>query len=321
MGARVKTSPKLTEESYDSIPPGLGRDVARRTVLRHRRNTILNYKNPTEKGIIAKIRGDGRVPAKGVLCSTPTGRTAHREAVCNVPKASPKVVLGKEMRSIFCVKEPYLMLGADLDQIEARITAHYASLFDDGAYWEILQSVDDIHQYNAELINSDRDTAKSFQYAIFYGARAPKLAGICKCSTKQAEVYIRNFWEGNKGVKLLVDYLERYYDKYGFIKGLDGRKTFIRAKYKLLNSLIQTAAGIVFKRWDTLCQPELRRNEVDCRKIITYHDEDDFRCHPDHVEAAIPIIKDTAIEAGQSFNMTVPITVDVKIGHNWAEVH
>lgn len=134
--------------------------------MRHRRNTILNYKDPTEKGIVAKIRPDGRVPAKGILCATPTGRTTHREAVCNVPKASDKVVLGKEMRSIFCVCLPDVMLGADLDQIEARITAHYASLFDGGEYWRIIEETGDIHQYNADLIGQDRDTAKSFQYAL-----------------------------------------------------------------------------------------------------------------------------------------------------------
>lgn len=156
---------------------------------------------------------------------------------------------------------------------------------------------------------------------VFYGARAPKIAAICKCSAAKAQKLIDTFWEGNKGVKDLVDYLERYYDKYGFIKGLDGRKTFIRAKYKLLNSLIQTAAGIVFKKWDVLCQQSLRENNIGCKKVISYHDELDFRCDKDHVESATKIIKNTAILAGEYFKLHTPITVDVKVGANWAEVH
>lgn len=314
------TSPKLTEDSFESIEDDTGRLVARRNVIVHRRRTILNYDDPTGKGIISKIRDDGRVPATGILCGTPTGRTKHSGAVCNVPKASKKVIYGKEMRSLFCAKPPYIMLGADLDQIEARVTAHYAALFDGGAYTEIVLD-GDIHQRNADLIHSDRDTAKSFQYAIFYGARAPKLAGICNCSTRQAEEYIKNFWEGNQGVKDTVDYIERYYKKYGFIKGLDGRKLMIRAKYKLLNSLIQTAAGIIFKRWGIIANKKLRDAGLDCKQIIAYHDEFDYRCHPDSQEESIRIIKESAVEAGEYYNLNVPITVDVKVGASWAEVH
>lgn len=160
------TSPKLTEDSFDSIQGDLGKQIARRGILRHRRNTIQNYEDSDNMGILSKIRSDGRVPAEAITCGTPTGRSTHTGAVCNVPKAKPKIVYGKEMRSIFCVKDPYVMLGADLKQIEALVTAHYASLFDNGAYIRILSEVESIHDYNATLIERDRDTAKSFQYAL-----------------------------------------------------------------------------------------------------------------------------------------------------------
>ena len=163
---REPTSPKLTEDSYGSIKDDTGKLVARRNVLVHRRRTIENLKDPNNKGILAHIRDDGRVAATGISCGTPTGRTTHSGPVCNVPKAKPNVVYGKEMRQLFCVKDPYRMLGADLSAIEARVTAHWASLFDGGAYWNVIQSVPDIHQYNADLINNTRDVAKSFQYAL-----------------------------------------------------------------------------------------------------------------------------------------------------------
>lgn len=316
------TSPKLTEDSFGTIKHNMGQLVAERSILVHRRRTIENYKDPENKGIMAQIRDrDGRVPAEGNLCATPTARTAHRKAVCNVPKASPKVKYGKEMRSLFRVFDPYIMLGADLDQIEARITSHYAWAFDGGNYWRVLEEVDDIHQYNADLIDSDRDTAKGFQYAIFFGAQAPKLASIIGCSTKKAQVYIDNFWEGNKGVYLLVEYLKKYYKKYGFIRGLDGRKLKVRAEYKLLNTLIQSAAAIVFKRWGVIANPLIRQADLDCHQIIAYHDEYDYRCLPEHEEEASKIIKQSAIDAGRFYNMKVPITVDVANGMSWADVH
>lgn len=315
------TSPKLTEDSFDSIKDDTGKLVARRNVIVHRRRTIENYDDPDNKGILSKIRDDGRVPATGILCGTPTGRTTHSGAVCNVPKANKKVIYGKEMRSLFMTKYPYIMLGADLKGIEARILAHYASLYDGGEYADIVLN-GDIHQRNADLIGSDRDTAKSFQYALFYGARAPKIAAICKCNTKQAQKHIDNFWVGNWGVKKLVDRLVSYYKKNKCIVGIDGRKFMIRAEYKILNSLIQGSSAIVFKKWGTIANQMLMENNCDCKQIIAYHDEFDYRCHRIDAYKSMQIIKAASIEAGKFFNITaVPILADVKVGTNWAKVH
>lgn len=322
-GKKIKTSPKLTEDSFDSIKDGTGQLVARRNVIVHRRRTISNYKDPENKGILSFIRDDGRVPAKGFLNSAITGRTKHTEAVCNIPKAKKKIPYGIEMRSIFCVNEEgYSMLGADLDQIEARITAHYASIFDGGDYWRIIQETGDIHQHNADMLGVERDpTAKAFQYAVFYGARAPKVASIVGCSVKKAQDYLDIFWSGTRGVYDLIQALEDYFDKYGFIKGLDGRKLKVRAKYKLLNTLIQSAAAIVFKKWGNVANRRLKAAGLDCVQIIAYHDEYEYRCKDDDIGEAMKIIKEAATDAGKILKLYTPITVDVKCGKNWAEVH
>lgn len=322
-GRKIRTSPKITEDSFPSIKDDTGKLVVRRSVIMHRRISISNIKDPDNKGILAQIRSDGKVPAEGILCGTNTGRTKHKKAVCNIPKAKEKVPYGIAMRSLFCVREPHFsMLGADLDQIEARITAHYAALFDQGAYWRTLQEYKDIHQYNADMLGVDRDpTAKSFQFAIFYGARAAKIASIVGCSRGKAQEYIDTFWSGTQGVFKLIQALEEYYDQYGFIEGLDGRKLFIRAKYKLLNSLIQSGAAIIFKKWGVIANRKLEEAGMDCKQIIAYHDEFEYKCRDEHIELSTRLIKESAVEAGEFFRLKVPITVDVKVGMNWAEVH
>lgn len=262
------TSPKLTEDSFDSIQDDTGKLLARRNIIVHRRRSILNYDDPENKGILSCIRSDGRCPAEGITCNTNTTRTTHRKAVCNVPKAKKKIPYGIEMRSLFGVKEPYVMLGADLDGIEARINAALAWRFDDGAYWRLLQEHGDPHQFNANLINRDRDTAKSFLYAIMFGAQPPKLADIIGCSLEQAKVYIEAFWSGNEGTYLLLEYLKKYFKKYKFIVGLDGRQLMVRAEYKLLNTLIQSAAAMVFKKWCNLVNERLVEQNLDCSQII-----------------------------------------------------
>ena len=316
------TGPKLTEDSFHTIKGETGQLIARRNVLVHRRRMIENEKDPEGKGMLSCIRDDGRVPANGILLGTPTGRTTHRDAVCNVPKAKEKVPYGIEIRRLFQADaQGRRLLGADLDQIEARVTAHYAAMFDGGEYWRIINETGDIHSYNAKLIDSDRDTAKSFQYALFYGAGVAKLAAIIGCSAHKAKQHLENFWQGNKGVYLLVEELKKQYQHYGFIVGLDGRKFFIRQDYKLLNSLIQGGAGIIWKRWGVLANQRLVQTCLDCHQVIAYHDEYEYDCDEIEVPLAVPIIKTAALDAGKYYNLTVPITADVKVGQNWAQVH
>jgi DNA polymerase-1 len=213
------------------------------------------------------------------------------------------------------------MIGADLDQIEARVTAQSAWPFDGGQYWHIIESTGDIHQYNADLIESDRDTAKGFQYAIYYGAGPPKLAAILGCSEVKAKRYIKDFWEGNKGVYILKEQLAKMYKRYGFIVGIDGRKIRIRAEYKLLNSKIQTDAGIIWKQWGVLANERMRQNLIDCHQIIAYHDEYQYDCEEIALPLAKSIIETAATDAGRSFNMNVPITAETKVGRTWADTH
>lgn len=162
---REPTSPKLTEDSFSSIKDDTGRLLARRAILVHRRRQIENYKDPENKGLLAYVRDDGKVPAEGITCATNTGRTKHRKGICNMPKADPKVILGKEMRSLFICIPPYRMIGADLKSIENFMLGHYTSTFDGGAYWHHLQTCEDPHQFNADLLGCDRNTAKTFIYA------------------------------------------------------------------------------------------------------------------------------------------------------------
>jgi hypothetical protein len=101
-GKKIPTSPKLTEDSYGSIRTGIGKLLARRAVLLHRRRTIQNIKDPEGKGLISLIRSDGRIPAEAAPQATNTGRYRHKKIV-NIPKAKKKVIYGKEMRSLFYV--------------------------------------------------------------------------------------------------------------------------------------------------------------------------------------------------------------------------
>lgn len=317
---REPTSPKLTEDSYASIKDDTGVLLARRAVLVHRRIQIENYKDPENKGLLSYLRDDGRVPAAGITCASNTSRTKHR-VIVNIPKPDPKILYGKEMRSLFRCIPPYKMVGCDLAAIENRVLCHFVSQFDGGAYWKHLNSVEDSHQYNADLLGCSRNTAKTFLYAFMFGASSNKLASILGCSLGEAEVKMSAFWESNPGLKKLIESLERDYKKHGFLVGLDGRKLSVRGKHKLLNTLIQSSAAIVFKRWGLLANERVQSLGLDAVQIIAMHDEYQFRTLDVDVDATYKVLLESARDAGIYYNLKVPVEAECKSGQNWAETH
>jgi DNA polymerase-1 len=183
---RVKTSPKLTEDSYGSIKGGIGQQVARRNILSHRR-TLLKSKDPKKEdthGLINLIRDDGCIPAEGVPQAAVTGRYRHSKIV-NIPAANieketgrlifypekQKVPYGTELRSMFyCPDEDYVMVGIDASGLEARMEAHYCYPYPGGKEYAFDILDGDIHEKNAVFFDTDRNGAKSPKYALIVSA-------------------------------------------------------------------------------------------------------------------------------------------------------
>ena len=172
------TSPKLTEDSYDSLPDGLGKEIAKYNTLSHRKNYLVNADGG---GAIASVRDDGRVSADAMTCATNTARYRHSGTVCNIPKVSKdkesgellyytsgkqSVPYGTEIRSLFGVTPGSTMLGFDLAGIEARMLAHFCYKYKGGPEMADLILTGDFHQHNADAWGITRNLAKNSLYAL-----------------------------------------------------------------------------------------------------------------------------------------------------------
>ena len=325
-GRKMKTSPKLTEDSYKSLPDGLGQDIAQWNILRHRCNFLFNEKegDKPNKGALAnpRLRKDGRVSADAITCGTPTARYRHSGTVCNIPR--PSTPYGKDIRALFCVPRGSLMLGLDLKGIEARMLAHYIIPFEGGPALAEIITEGDFHQHNADLWEVDRDShAKSGLYALMYGCYPPKLAETLGKPKSEGDYWYDKFWDVNEPIKLLVEALEEQYDlNDGKIMGLDGRWLFVREKRKLLNTLLQNAATMVFKRWMIMCDA-LVAEDPKINQTIAYHDELQFESNYSDTETrnlgdGMCIL---ALKAGEHYNCRVTTPADPKVGINWFECH
>ena len=67
-----------------------------------------------------------------------------------MPKASEKVLLGKEFRSLFCSEDGLVVAAGDASALEGRVEGHYTSAFDGGDRARIILE-GDIHSRNAKL--------------------------------------------------------------------------------------------------------------------------------------------------------------------------
>jgi len=127
VGQDKELCPKLEEMS--EIFPHVYKVVEFLT-YRHRRNSILGGgvgidedDIEMEKGYLANIRADGRIPTPADTCGCNTSRFKHR-IVTNIPRTTS--MYGKNMRAMFGVeRKKYAQFGYDFSSLEGRMESHY----------------------------------------------------------------------------------------------------------------------------------------------------------------------------------------------------
>ena len=289
----------------------------------------------TSEGLI-----HGRVNTNGTV----TGRMSHYQPnVSQVPAVySP---YGKECRELFTVRNPdNYIVGADADGLELRCLAHFLSPFDGGKYADAVlfgnkQDGTDPHSLTLRALGElckDRDTAKTFFYALLYGAGDYKLGTTLgstgsRQATRLGKIARSKVEHGITGLSKLKDRINKRCSarqrKHGsmWLNGLDNRKIFIRSEHAALNSLLQSAGGVIMKK--ALCILDDSLNKVaslgyDYWYLINSHDEWQIEVAKHQDPANFGTLMCGAMtKAGQHFNFNVPITGEYKVGKDWSETH
>lgn len=152
----LPTSPQL-KDSFGHLCPNLAKlqgemakDIVFWLSLRNRRSVLDPIKeDKVDTGLLnhPRLQIDHRLPAESSGL-TATGRQKHK--ICaNQPKPSPKVVLGKEMRSLWKPAPGKYQLGVDGSNLEQLIGAWGAWEFDNGLYYRVV-SEGDAHCYSGD---------------------------------------------------------------------------------------------------------------------------------------------------------------------------
>ncbi len=124
-GDNVKTSPKFGKKEYEQLGDDaeMGKDIAKYNTYMHRRRLFSNPKDPEEKGILAYVREDGRVPCGLGNFMTSTGRSNQR-VIVNLPSESS--LYGKEMRQAIVAEDGKILIGCDQKSSQLSIAAFIA---------------------------------------------------------------------------------------------------------------------------------------------------------------------------------------------------
>ena len=245
-----------------------------------------------------------------------THRASHRN-----PNLS-QVPSDERFRRLFTASPNMVMVGADLSGIELRMLAHYLARYDKGRYADILLN-GDIHQENADKIGISRRQVKTVTYAFLYGAGDQKIGtsfdgslGETQAKRKGKEIR-KAFVNAIEGLSDLLKAVKRAAER-GYVRGLDGRNISVDKGHVALNYLLQGSAAIIAKRWMVLADAQLDSHS---HQLGFIHDELQYETIPASVNDLKFLLELTAVQAGEYYNLRLPIAAEAKSGKNWAEVH
>jgi len=251
--------------------------------------------------------------------ATNTFRCAHRK-----PNLA-QVPAGEEFRKLFTASPGMVMCGADLSGIELRMLAHYLARYDGGRYADILLN-GDIHQVNADKIGITRRDVKTVTYAFLYGAGDVKI-GLSvdkQLSTNKARAKGKQvraaFIEAIDGLAELLQAVKKR-SSGGSVLAIDGRKIIVDSDHKALNYLLQCSAGVIAKRWMYIAHQTLKEADIRAHQLAFIHDELQFECDKEDIDDLKFTLENSAVRAGEYYNMRVQINAESKSGRDWSEVH
>ena len=227
---------------------------------------------------------------------------------------------GEECRTCWTIPDSnnYTLLGCDASQLELRVLAHYMK--DKKYIHQILHG--DIHTTNQQMAGLEtRDQAKTFIYALIYGAGAAKIGYIMNKSAKHGQATKNKFLQNVPALSSLLEKVHTAADNTGKVRGLDGRYFHVRSLHSSLNVLIQGGGAIICKEWLIQIMKEVITEKLDAKPVANIHDEIQFEVLKEDAEKLGEITKTCMKRVEKILGLDCPLDSEYKIGTTWAMTH
>ena len=300
-------------------------------ILQYR--TLSKLNSTYVEGMKPLIGYDCRIRAHFQQTVAATGRLSCTEP--NLQNIPIRQELGRQLRKAFTAGEGNTLVGADYSQIELRIMAHLSG---DENLIDAFNSGADIHRNTAarvfnldydEVTPLDRSRAKAVNFGVIYGMSGFGLSEELHITRKEAENYIKDYFEKHKAVKDYLDGQVEFCKENGFAKTITGRKRYIpevkSSNYMTrqfgerlaMNSPIQGSAADIIKIAMIKVYNELKEKEYRSRMILQIHDELIIRTCKEEQEKVEELLVRNMEEA---MKLSVKLESDLNSGDTWFEL-
>ncbi|MCF4099802.1 DNA polymerase [Maritalea sp. P4.10X] len=309
-----KGQPKVDEKILDKLPYPEAKKIARYMMLQKRIGQLAEGDNAW-----LKLVQQGRIFHSVDTVGAVTRRATHsRPNIAQVPSA--KSEYGPECRELFEASHGRVMVGCDVSGLELRMLAHYMK---DDDYTKVLLE-GDIHTVNQEAAGlPTRDAAKTFIYALLYGAGDQKIGEIIGKGRKAGSEIKKRFLKNLPKLGKLIDGVSKKAQSTGTLKAIDGGQLHVRSAHAALNTLLQSAGAIVCKKWIVEFWRLLRERDLDSKvtQVAWVHDELQMEVDEEYAEIVGNTCVEAIVVAGEKLGVRVPLTGEFAIGASWKDTH
>lgn len=131
------------------------------------------------------------------------------------------------------------------------------------------------------------------------------------------------FMQNNLAVASLKEAVEDKAMTQKFLRGLDGRRLYVRSKHSSLNLLLQSAGALIMKKALTIAYDKLEKSEARglYKFVNNVHDEFQIETTKEVAELVGQLVVEAIREVQVAFNLNCPLDGEAKIGKTWADTH
>ncbi len=313
------TTPKIDEATLLKIDHPIGEKLLKYLLVQKRLGALSEGNNGW-----LKLQKNGRIYGSVNTNGAVTGRCTHSNPnVAQVPSCSAPY--GEECRELFGAGEGYKLVGCDASGLDLRMLAHYLAIYDGGQYARYLLE-DDIHTVNQKAAGLEtRDQAKTFIYALLYGAGPELMGEIVGGGLKEGILLKRKFMSNMPALRKLKEAIDKKVQNGGTLMGLDGRLLRIRSSHAALNMLLQSAGAVCMKVALIQLYHALGKSKWQHGReyafVANIHDEFQAEVIPQHAEDFGKLAVKAIRVAGKELKLNVQLDGEYKVGTTWAETH
>ncbi len=280
----------------------------------------------------ACLAADGRIHTRYDQAVAATGRLSSNAP--NLQNIPVRTEAGRAIRRAFVAAPGTKLVAADYSQIELRILA---DLSGDEALRDVFRRGEDIHRATAAKIfgvepgavtADQRRGAKTINFGVLYGMGPFALAAQLGVPRAEAKEFISAYFERFPKIRACLDAIlekaratggtETIFGRVRPIPGLHDRNHNVRANAErmAMNAPFQGSAADLIKIAMLALDKALAAELPGVRLLLQVHDELVLEAPAALAEKAAAVARRTMEGAA---SLSVPLTVDVGTGLNWAE--